>query len=474
MNRLRLALIAVLLSAATACGAIKDAMTAHVDVVARAGTAELTVSEFAEMLANTGVSLEPSVVRSISQVWVNYQLLGHAAARGDTLRDSALADRGMWSTIQQMRLQRMFQEHLATMAPVDTARFRKAYEDGEMLGAAHILLTKQPAGLGTAVNDSIKREAEQIARTVTSATFARVARARSQDPGSKDRGGDYGVFSPGTMVPEFESAIRAVAPGGITGVVETQFGYHIIRRSTWDEVRAQFTEEYTQFLQSRAESTFFADAEKGVNLQVRRNAPRVVKAIAEDVDAFRRDRTVIATSRVFDLTAGRMADWIGAFPPQAQIRPQIMQAADSLIPDFVANIMRNELLLRRADSLGLQPDSATLIEVRDAFYTTVTDAMEALGLSPAQLAEASTVSDREKLATERATAYIRGLFTSSVQYVDVPEPVSLVLRERYEARIVPAGLDRVVAEATRLRAAAEAAAEAGAAPTAVPLPAPNP
>src|SRR5690606_38898110 len=158
-----------------------------------------------------------------------------AAAANDTLGTTELADRGMWSAIDQMRLSQMYEAHAAAAGALDSSTFRAAYEAGELLGAAHILLTKQPAGLGTAANDSIKREAEQIARTVTAASFARVARARSQDPGSKDRGGDYGVFPPGTMVPEFEDGIRSVAPGGITGVVETQYGYHIIRRSTWDE-----------------------------------------------------------------------------------------------------------------------------------------------------------------------------------------------------------------------------------------------
>ena len=475
MTRLRLALVAVILVAATACGALKDAMTSHVDVVARAGSQELTVSQLSAMLANAPqVPLRADVARSLAQLWVNYQLLGQAAAANDTLGTVELADRGMWSAIDQMRLNEMYEAHAAAAGALDTSKFRAAYEAGELLGAAHILLTKQPAGLGTAANDSIKREAEQIARTVTSASFARVARARSQDPGSKDRGGDYGVFPPGTMVPEFEDGIRSVAPGSITGVVETQYGYHIIRRSTWDEIKDQFAEQYGQLVQQRAESTFFAAAEAGANIQVKGSAARIVKAIAEDVDAYRGDRTVIATSRSVDLTAGRMAMWVAAFPAQSQIRPQIMEAPDSLIPAFVTNIMRNELLLKRADSLGIVADTARVREAREAFWQAVTGSMTSLGVAPAQLDTTDDRKAREAFAGNRVNAYLNSLLQSRVEYIDVPEQVVLVLRDRYEARIVPAGLDRALAEATKLRTAADSAAAAQQAPSAVPMPTPNP
>ncbi len=475
MTRLRLALVAVVVTAVTACGAIKDAMTAHVDVVARAGSQELTVSQLASIMSEAQVPLRPDVARSIAQVWVTYQLLGQAAANNDTLGTVEDANQGMWSTIEQLRLTTLFERHAASLRD-DTSNFEARYAAGELLAASHILLTKQPEALGTEANDSIRREAERLARTVTAANFAAVARQRSQDPGSKDQGGSLGIFPPGAMVPEFEAGVKSVPPGGITGVVESQFGYHIIRRSTWAEVREGFGRVYTQVARQKAESSFFAAAEEGANIQVKSNAPRVVKALAEDVDAYRDDRTVIATSRKVDLTAGRMAMWVAAFPAQAQIRPQIMQAPDSVIPDFVLNIMRNELLLKRADSLGIQPDSARMVEARAAFWQAVTGAMSAIGVAPSQLG-ADTTDDRkarEALAGTRANAFFTSMLRNQVEYVDVPEQVILVLRDRYEARVVPAGIDRALTEATRLRAVADSTAAASQPPSAVPVPAPTP
>ena len=469
MTRLRTSLLAVLLLAVPACGALKDAFTAHSDLVARAGNQELSVSRLAQLMANSEVPLRPDVARTIAQIWVNYQLLGQAGAAGDTLGTVEYADLGMWSAIAQLRTRKYYEIVSKDWAKPNAADFEKAYNDGELLAAAHILLAKQPEGLGAA-NDSIRREAERLATQVTSANFAELARRRSQDPGSKDRGGDYGVFPKGQMVGEFDAGILSVAPGQITGVIETQFGYHIIRRSTYAEVQEQFAQAYQGMFAQRAESVFFAALERDVNVEVKEAAPKIVKAIAEDVDAYRDDNTVIATSRRGNLSAKRLAQWMAAFPPQSQMRGQVLEAPDSLIPLFVNNIMRSELLLKSADSAKIVLDSTESAEVRQAFWTGVVRVMTGLQLAPAQLAEAGEDrAARERLAATRVEEYVTKLLRNEGEYVEVPEQVAIVLRDRYESRVVTAGLDRALAEATALRAKADSTA-ASAAPSTVPVP----
>ena len=55
-----------------------------------------------------------------------------------------------------------------------------------------------------------------------------MARAVSQDPGSKEEGGDLGCAPEGTYVPAFEEALVRLRPGEVSGPVRTEFGYHLI------------------------------------------------------------------------------------------------------------------------------------------------------------------------------------------------------------------------------------------------------
>ncbi|MEX2180829.1 MAG: peptidylprolyl isomerase [Gemmatimonadaceae bacterium] len=454
-----------------ACAAFKDAMTAHSDVVARAGSQDLTVNRLAGLLANSEAPLRPDVARTIAQIWVNYQLLGLAGAEGDSLATTEAADQGMWSAIAQLRTRKFYEIVSKDWVTTDPSSYEQLYNDGELLAAAHILLAKQPTGLVPTANDSVRRDAERLRATVTSANFARLARERSADPGSRERGGDYGVFPRGQMVPEFDAGVLSVAPGQISQVIETQYGFHIIRRSTWDEIKEQFAQAYEGVALARAESVFFDGVERAANVQVRSSAPKLVKAIAEDVDAYRDDRSVVATARSGNLTAGRLAHWIGAFPAQAQMRGQVLSAPDSVIPLFVKNIMRSELLLRMADSAGIQLDSAELAEVRTAFTAGVARTAAMLNLAPHQLADAGADrSARAAVAAARVDEYLGKLLRNEGEYIEVPEQLALVLRSKYESRVVSAGLDRALVRATEMRATADSLAAAGAPPSAVPVP----
>jgi len=59
--------------------------------------------------------------------------------------------------------------------------------------------------------------------------FAELAANNSGDPGSKDNGGELGWMPEGQTVPPFEAAMRTLEPGELSDVVETRYGYHIIK-----------------------------------------------------------------------------------------------------------------------------------------------------------------------------------------------------------------------------------------------------
>lgn len=89
----------------------------------------------------------------------------------------------------------------------------------EQIQASHILVaTKEEA-------DAILAELKQ------GGDFAAIAKEKSIDPGSKDKGGDLGLFGKGKMVPEFETAAFALKINEISGVVQSEMGFHIIKKT---------------------------------------------------------------------------------------------------------------------------------------------------------------------------------------------------------------------------------------------------
>lgn len=75
----------------------------------------------------------------------------------------------------------------------------------------------------------LKKAEEIVLRLKKGEDFAKLAKEFSEDTGSKDKGGDLGVFGRGQMVKEFEESAFSLKPGDISAPVKSQFGYHIIK-----------------------------------------------------------------------------------------------------------------------------------------------------------------------------------------------------------------------------------------------------
>ncbi len=79
-------------------------------------------------------------------------------------------------------------------------------------------------------NKQTKAKADDVLKRVRAGEdFAKLAKEFSTDPGSKEKGGDLGWFGHGAMVPEFEEAAFKLKPGEVSDLVQSKFGYHIIK-----------------------------------------------------------------------------------------------------------------------------------------------------------------------------------------------------------------------------------------------------
>lgn len=190
-----------------------------------------------------------------------------------------------------------------TSAPADEAALRKRYEQeksrfmsGEQRLASHILITVDP-GADAAAQKAAEQKIAALAAQARQpgADFAALAKANSQDPGSKDSGGDLGWVDRGVMVKPFDDALFAMKEGEITGPVKTDFGYHVLQLrqikpgqgKSFEEVRDVLAREEAEAGGERAYSdlagrvvnevlknpTSLGPAAKSVGLPVQRIGP---------------------------------------------------------------------------------------------------------------------------------------------------------------------------------------------------------
>lgn len=103
------------------------------------------------------------------------------------------------------------------------------------IGAKHVLVMwrgseRAPANITRTREEAQARAAEVLRRARAGEDIAALAREFSDEPGAHTSGGDLGMFGRGQMVPPFERAAFALPQGGISDVVETAFGFHVIKR----------------------------------------------------------------------------------------------------------------------------------------------------------------------------------------------------------------------------------------------------
>lgn len=451
MKSSRLSILA-LVAFAVACGAASNP-----DVAAKAGDQQLSATRLAEIMAESQAPLEKDVARNIAELWINYQLAGIAAANNDSLSDAKVMQDALWSQIDNIRVMKFYENVSKGWDTLSPGSDEQRYTNGEALAARHILVKTDPGETPEQIA-AARKKAEGILAQATPANFATLA-ARSDEPGAKERGGDLGLFGPGQMVPEFEKCLRALQPGEISKEpCQTSFGFHVIYRSPFDDVKEQFAPMAKQRNVAIAESTYLANLETSKNVKVSANAPVKAKAIAKNPLGYVRDNSSLASYSGGQLTAARFAEWMMAYPPQAQIRPQLATAPDSLVNKFVQQIVRNELVLKQADSAKAQADTAELQVLFLNFKSEVPRIWGALNVDPATLTDSTNAkASRTQVAATRVDEYFDKLVRNEAPFADVAYPLAFALQHMYSFSINEAGLDRVLEKAKALRESADSA-----------------
>jgi peptidyl-prolyl cis-trans isomerase D len=159
------------------------------------------------------------------------------------------------------------------------------YRVGEQRRASHILF-QVPADADEAARAAVRKKAEAVLAELQKAPtrFAELAKQHSQDTGSAASGGDLGLFGRGMMVKPFEEAAFALKAGETSGIVESEFGLHIIRVTEVQPERArpldEVKKELTEALQREKGRRGFVESAEAFANQVYEQAD-ALKPVAD-------------------------------------------------------------------------------------------------------------------------------------------------------------------------------------------------
>jgi peptidyl-prolyl cis-trans isomerase D len=138
------------------------------------------------------------------------------------------------------------------------------YHVDDQVKVRHILIKVDPNADAKA-DAAAKQKAEDILKQLhNGGNFAELAKKYSDDPGSKDQGGELGFIKHGVTVPEFDKAAFALQPGQLSDLVRTKYGYHIIQAEEkqaahtrpLDEVKPEIVALLTRQKEAQAEQAF--------------------------------------------------------------------------------------------------------------------------------------------------------------------------------------------------------------------------
>lgn len=447
-----LALPAAATLLAGGCNGFGEAMTAHTDVVARAAGHELRVEEAAEMLAsNPEIPAEPQVVQALADYWVDYILLATAAAE-----DTSLSAIDLEALTQPAREQAIMARLRDEVVHADTAFTDEQVEErwitegpGAEIRARHILL-RVPADATPQQRDSVEALAESLrARAESGEDFAELATEYSQDPGSAARGGDLDFFGRGRMVAPFEEAAFQLDPGEISPVVETAYGYHVIkleerRQPELGQQRDDFRRYLIQQAQQDAEAAYLDSLAAETEVEIAPGGLDVVREIASRPELSLEGRAasrVIARYEDGEFTSGEFATFIRGQPAQTQ--SAFSTADDEQLSSVVEQLARREMLLNEARRRGIELTREEEEQIRR-------DARQGLRtvLQQAQL----TGGERGEALEQRVEGLLQGFLAGQVQLVPLG-PLGFALRELYPAEINDGTFSQVVEEIESTRAA---------------------
>lgn len=357
----KLALVTAALLA-LACG---DGEAPGDKVVAEVGDETITVEEVAEYMKRTGRGANREAVEGAVGNLVDLHLVEMRARARHQLSAQESLQMREW---REVLLINQFREDVVWQdVEVDEAALREWYEEnvGEEVRVRHILIGSEPSvseqekALARALADSLHQAIER------GADMAELAAEHSDDPGSAQQGGLLGWSTRGSWVEPFENAALSTSEGELAPVVETQFGYHVLkvegkRKQTFEELREEIEQQVMMPERSEAEQAYVTNLMETSGIEFHeQNVDRFIALVRadppEEPDAAQRDLPLATYRDGGKISLGELWFLYEALPgPNQRAIARLDQAG---MIQAISTLVQQRLLLDKANAADVELDS---------------------------------------------------------------------------------------------------------------------
>ncbi|HEY8197029.1 MAG TPA: peptidylprolyl isomerase, partial [Gemmatimonadales bacterium] len=274
-----------------ACGSFRDLFSAHADVAAQAGDQRLTSQRLSQILAGgKGMRANRDAATFVSNIWVDYSLFAQAVADGKLPVDSASIAKAVWPELAELRGGHWHDSLMARRSNMSPSAADSTYQADGVRVIQHILF-RTPQNAVPQVRNAARKKAEgALAKVKRGTDFGQLAAQVSEDPGSKRDNGYLPPSPKGKFVPAFDSAAWSLAPGAVSGVVETPFGYHVIKRPKQEEVRQRIHDYLIQSAGTRLDSIYMDSLAIINKIKISKGAAAAMRAAGENPEEARNSK----------------------------------------------------------------------------------------------------------------------------------------------------------------------------------------
>ena len=267
---------------------LKGAAFAQDDVLAKFGSQTITVSDYNKIMGYLDtdkqkvIEKNPQLKENVLRQLVQSMVISELARKAGFDKRPEVQEQLEFFKNNFLANEFLRKEVAAkvTVSEDDVKSYYDTHQDEfktpEMVKARHILIKVDKSASEEDKKQAQKKAEDILSKIKAGEDFAKLASEFSDDPGSKSKGGDLGFFARGRMVKPFEDAAFALKVGEVSGIVESPFGYHIIKAEerkdagveTYDTAKDKIRQ---RLVQERAKSTvteFIDKAMKDANVEL--------------------------------------------------------------------------------------------------------------------------------------------------------------------------------------------------------------